>query len=302
MTREIERRKRDGAGFQYRKRYEVTCDMSKYNEGLSKYKFQYRKRYEVTCDRLRSQTRSICRPPFQYRKRYEVTCDFDVAERVVRSLFSFNTASGMRSHATERLSFLKENGCQFQYRKRYEVTCDAAPSLRRGTDFAFQYRKRYEVTCDSVSGRPQKQKAQITVLENLLETERMIALFQLSLHTPRVCNDPAKPYVARLAAIRGKSENLPRFFASGRFSDFYSTMLFHICQTRWPTRAAYFARSSAGICNTSIAFSTEKFMLCITLRMAVIVVSSTPCDTPCDNPCDNPSALASSARTSKARS
>ena len=100
VTREIERRKRDGAGFQYRKRYEVTCDMSKYNEGLSKYKFQYRKRYEVTCDRLRSQTRSICRPPFQYRKRYEVTCDFDVAERVVRSLFSFNTASGMRSHAT----------------------------------------------------------------------------------------------------------------------------------------------------------------------------------------------------------
>ena len=82
----------------------------------------------------------------------------------------------------------------------------------------FQYRKRYEVTCDSVSGRPQKQKAQKVVLENLLATERMIALFQLSLHTPRVCNDTAKPYIARLAAIRGKSENLPRFFASERFS------------------------------------------------------------------------------------
>ena len=95
----------------------------------------------------------------------------------------------------------------------------------------FQYRKRYEVTCDSVSGRPQKQKAQITVLENLLETERAIALFQLSLHAPRVCNKPAKPYAARLAAIRGKSENLPRFFASRRLSDFYCTMLFHICQT-----------------------------------------------------------------------
>ena len=158
----------------------------------------------------------------------------------------------------------------------------------------FQYRKRYEVTCDSVSGRPQKQKAQIMVMENLLETERAIALFQLSLHTPRVCNDHAKPYVARLAAIRGKSENLPRFFASERFSDFYSTMLFHICQTRWPTRAAYFARSSAGICSTSIAFSTEKFMLCITLQMEVVKPSCRPSCLP--------SALASSARTSKARS
>ena len=158
----------------------------------------------------------------------------------------------------------------------------------------FQYRKRYEVTCDSVSGRPQKQKAQIMVLENLLETERMIALFQLSLHTPRVCNDPVKPYIARLAAIRGKSENLPRFFASGRFSDFYFTMLIHICQTRWPTRAAYFARSSAGICSTSIAFSTEKFMLCITLQMEAVKPSCRPSCLP--------SALASSARTSKARS
>ena len=36
--------------FQYRKRYEVTCDLfingEEYNEG----EFQYRKRYEVTCD------------------------------------------------------------------------------------------------------------------------------------------------------------------------------------------------------------------------------------------------------------
>ena len=36
----------------------------------------------------------------------------------------------------------------------------------------------------TVSGRLQKQKAQKVVLENLLETERMIALFRLSLHTP----------------------------------------------------------------------------------------------------------------------
>ena len=43
--------------------------------------------------------------------------------------------------------------------------------------FCMVNRKRYEVTCDSVSGRPQKQKAQIKALENLLKTERMIALF-----------------------------------------------------------------------------------------------------------------------------
>ena len=119
----------------------------------------------------------------------------------------------------------------FQYRKRYEVTCDRKRKKKAFCPHWFQYRKRYEVTCDSVSGRPQKQKAQITVLENLLETERMIAHFQLSSHTYRVCDDPANPYVARLAAIRGKSENLPRFFASRRFSTLlYSSMVFHICQ------------------------------------------------------------------------
>ena len=113
-------------------------------------------------------------------------------------LRSFHTASGMRAHVTS----VKRQGD------------DGLP--------AFQYRKRYEVTCDSVSGRPQKQKAQNAVLENLLKAERVIACFRLSLHTPRLCNDPAAPYVARLAAIRGKSENLPRFFASERFSAFHN--------------------------------------------------------------------------------
>ena len=104
----------------------------------------------------------------------------------------------------------------------------------------FQYRKRYEVTCDSVSGRPQKQKAQIMVLENLLEAEHVIALFRLSLHTLQVCNDPAKPYIARLAAIRGKSENLPRFFASERFSySSYCSMVSPFCQTK---TASHFKR------------------------------------------------------------
>ena len=36
--------------FQYRKRYEVTCD-SRWKSGMGGGKwFQYRKRYEVTCD------------------------------------------------------------------------------------------------------------------------------------------------------------------------------------------------------------------------------------------------------------
>ena len=62
--------------FQYRKRYEVTCDeIEKIAEDPSTIKFQYRKRYEVTCD---SSIRNSCCFSvfrFQYRKRYEVTCD-----------------------------------------------------------------------------------------------------------------------------------------------------------------------------------------------------------------------------------
>ena len=100
------------------------------------------------------------------------------------------------------------------------------PSGLTSWTFIVTNRKRYEVTCDSVSGRPQKQKAQKVVLENFLESEHALALFRLSLHTHRVCNEPAKPYIARLAAIRGKSENLPRFFASERFSTFHAVTCF----------------------------------------------------------------------------
>ena len=156
--------------------------------------FQYRKRYEVTCDPHCAFTKLAKLVLFQYRKRYEVTCDRTTNAICGGSFLSFNTASGMRSHVTTKVV------------------------LGVAVGIAFQYRKRYEVTCDSVSGRPQKQKAQIMVLENLLESEYVLALFRLSLHTLRVCNDPAKPYIVRLAAIRGKSENLPHFFASERFS------------------------------------------------------------------------------------
>ena len=40
----------DGKAFQYRKRYEVTCDKKSENDLIKKAAFQYRKRYEVTCD------------------------------------------------------------------------------------------------------------------------------------------------------------------------------------------------------------------------------------------------------------
>ena len=36
--------------FQYRKRYEVTCDERINYDTISGHRFQYRKRYEVTCD------------------------------------------------------------------------------------------------------------------------------------------------------------------------------------------------------------------------------------------------------------
>ena len=62
-------------------------------------------------------------------------------------------------------------------RKRYEVTCDMIGNpvpvvLGRVCQTASGMRSHV-----TVSGRPQKQKAQIKVLENLLETEHAIALF-----------------------------------------------------------------------------------------------------------------------------
>ncbi len=36
--------------FQYRKRYEITCDYDKIELINSMIRFQYRKRYEITCD------------------------------------------------------------------------------------------------------------------------------------------------------------------------------------------------------------------------------------------------------------
>ena len=114
----------DGVPFQYRKRYEVTCDMfragylnlftRRFNtaSGMRSHvtkvlkvaasrpdTFQYRKRYEVTCDFvLKSLRRKVS--AFQYRKRYEVTCDVVYVYPNKLYPLCFNTASGMRSHVT----------------------------------------------------------------------------------------------------------------------------------------------------------------------------------------------------------
>ena len=61
---------------------------------------------------------------------------------------SFNTASGMRSHATAAFPGTKSRATLFQYRKRYEVTCDVMTRIDKDLSHMFQYRKRYEVTCD----------------------------------------------------------------------------------------------------------------------------------------------------------
>ena len=68
--------------FQYRKRYEVTCDIEVMMTDCCASPFQYRKRYEVTCDETRRSATGR-EWKFQYRKRYEVTCD---GQRVHRSV------------------------------------------------------------------------------------------------------------------------------------------------------------------------------------------------------------------------
>ena len=62
--------------------------------------FQYRKRYEITCDKKIISILTVAVVAFQYRKRYEITCDlvWSVARKPPK--FCFNTASGMRSHVT----------------------------------------------------------------------------------------------------------------------------------------------------------------------------------------------------------
>ena len=115
--------------------------------------FQYRKRYEITCDLIVDSIISINHLMFQYRKRYEITWD------LMRGLpgtgkSSFNTASGMRSHVTCKSDEERAESDAFQYRKRYEITCDQSRARRcRYQLLKFQYRKRYEITCDPCQDR-----------------------------------------------------------------------------------------------------------------------------------------------------
>ena len=93
-------------------------------------KFQYRKRYEVTCDEEDGVT-YFHTEGFQYRKRYEVTCDSLGLYLPCTNERCFNTASGMRSHATLEQQRRQAITGTFQYRKRYEVTCDVKPRRLR---------------------------------------------------------------------------------------------------------------------------------------------------------------------------
>ena len=92
--------------FQYRKRYEITCDTRRLRALGRVDVFQYRKRYEITCDLYHGVTDWSQVEQFQYRKRYEITCDLSSSVTGLRLLQSFNTASGMRSHVTSILSGL----------------------------------------------------------------------------------------------------------------------------------------------------------------------------------------------------
>ena len=61
--------------FQYRKRYEITCDGDPVHlDRICDHAFQYRKRYEITCDTRKFSHYAVA-DWFQYRKRYEITCD-----------------------------------------------------------------------------------------------------------------------------------------------------------------------------------------------------------------------------------
>ena len=69
-------------------------------------RFQYRKRYEVTCDVRIDGSNPVNYFAFQYRKRYEVTCDVLALAFLTAVLLGFNTASGMRSHVTKHYLLL----------------------------------------------------------------------------------------------------------------------------------------------------------------------------------------------------
>ena len=84
--------------FQYRKRYEVYCNLSDAMLESSTYWFQYRKRYEVYCNKyniLPKYDRHVCFNTASGMR----SIAMDAPGFPLIGRWSFNTASGMRSIA-----------------------------------------------------------------------------------------------------------------------------------------------------------------------------------------------------------
>ena len=165
----------DSDPFQYRKRYEITCD----------FKLSNWHRFLVlgfnTASGMRSHVTKKPKniladsSPFQYRKRYEITCDHGmVSQQTCRCVVSIPQA--VWDHMWLSSPFNRIELTLFQYRKRYEITCDINVRMESSSHSSFntasgmrshvtgyysiskcqnpegfQYRKRYEITCDQQS-------------------------------------------------------------------------------------------------------------------------------------------------------
>ena len=164
-----------GCAFQYRKRYEVTCDvMITIITGLWANSFQYRKRYEVTCDCRCFLLRRLLVIRFQYRKRYEVTCD-KAAGFVPSNKIEVSIPQAVWGHMWLTTSIADNKvfdvsipqavwGHMWHLSRPsddYLSSCFNTASGMRShvtleymqkelVSLVFQYRKRYEVTCDNI--------------------------------------------------------------------------------------------------------------------------------------------------------
>ena len=115
--------------FQYRKRYEITCDNAKKAASIESFSVSIP---QAVWDHmwLSHMIDAILDDKFQYRKRYEITCDHEAHQRNQDPQGRFNTASGMRSHVTLGRREAERLLAAFQYRKRYEITCDSTFEVR----------------------------------------------------------------------------------------------------------------------------------------------------------------------------
>ena len=174
--------------FQYRKRYEITCDamvedalakghievsipqavwdhmwpLDGYGYGANFEAFQYRKRYEITCDVTTSLVRSTY-VRFQYRKRYEITCDCFVRDRS-RLRFHVSIPQAVWDHMwrcdsiliiTNIRSFNTASGM-----RSHVTTLGHSMPM---TFSVFQYRKRYEITCDSLMDQWEEKILEVSI-------------------------------------------------------------------------------------------------------------------------------------------